>query len=138
MLLVNAVGDDQLSIAVLPQGDFDGDRAALGTPLQITGTVEELSAGVEGALAQYTASRKSLEDQLSETIAVLDAAKKASAEKSKKAVTKAAASKAATSVADKDDDSNDDDDSDATVTTAPPASVAKPAAKPDAFALNLD
>jgi PRTRC genetic system protein E len=141
MLLVNAVGADQISVAIIPQGDFEGDKAALSKPLQVTGTVEELTAGLEGAITQYVDARKTFEDQVADTIAVLEAAKKESAEKSKAALkaksAKPAAAKAATPAADKDDDSDDDDDSNAAVATAPSA-VAKPAAKADAFALNLD
>ena len=140
MLLVNAVGADQISVAIMPQGEFEGDKAALSKPLQVTGTVEELTAGLEGAITQYVEARKSLEDQVADTVAILEAAKKQSAEKSKaalkaKSTKPAAAPKASTPSS--DDDSDDDDDSNANAATAPSA-AAKPAAKPDAFALNLD
>lgn len=142
MLLVNAVGADQISIAIMPQGEFEGDKAALSKPLQVTGTVEELTAGLEGAITQYVEARKSFSDQVAETLAILEAAKKESAAKSQAALKakspKPAPAKEETPAAGKDDDNDDDDDSDATVAIAPSASVAKPVAKADAFALNLD
>lgn len=85
--------DGTLSVTVVPKAKKDSeDAVALKTPLQLTATPEELDAEFVGMLVSYTNKRKSLSEQLEETEAVLEAAKKNSAAKAVKAVKKGAGS----------------------------------------------
>jgi len=148
-LMISALPDNALSVAVIPQGDFGGDKAVLATPLQVTGTVDELTAGFESALTSFESARKTLEEQLADTVAILDAAKKASAETAKKSLAKPAAKPAKTApvasanaaqVAGDDDEGDTDGKGEDGNATSPPSTPAvKPleAKKPDAFALDL-
>lgn len=146
MLLVTTSTDGQLSVSVLPQGSFDGDKAALANPLQLVGTPAELDEGFASAIGEFTTVRKSLQEQLADSLAILEAAKKVSADKAKSAL---ATKKPVTTVKPKsapttssvaspvdEDEGNEaetsDQDGDAAI-----VAVAVPAAKKDAFELEL-
>ena len=86
------------------------EEAVLKTPLSLTATPEELDQGFAQAIARFTGVRKSLEEQLSDTEAVLAAAKKESAQRATKAVKKAGSPKV-TQVNDSDEDDESSDES---------------------------
>lgn len=151
-VLVNALDGGLLSVTVVPQGDFTGDKETLSKPLQITGTVEELEAGIANAITSYQSARQSLEEQLADTLALLEAAKKEAADKGKKALTKSAKpdksaktptqTPAATGEENDDEETGDEDSSSDAVSGQTPAAVTPPPvqkpAKTDAFELSLD
>lgn len=149
MLLVTTSTEGQLSVSVLPQGTFDANKTALANPLQLVGTPAELDAEFANAIDQFTNARKSLSEQLADSLAILEAAKKVSADKAKTAlatkkpvlnVKPKASSTTSSSTADDDDtdadDTGQDNASDETVDVAPGKAVV-PAPKQDAFALDL-
>lgn len=81
---------EKLTLTVMPTPKATGDLAAvLATPLQISGTPDELDTGLGDALSKYTVSHQSLSEQVDATLAVIEAAKKATTEKAAAAVTKA-------------------------------------------------
>ena len=103
--------DNTISVVVVPKGN-----GAMAYPLAITGTAAELDEQFAEAIASFSGARKSLAEQIEATTAVLDAAKKESAEQAVKAVTnKSLAPSSASTLKDKtapksDPDGEDDGD----------------------------
>lgn len=139
----HATGADKsrLSIVLMPVAK-EGQDAALSHPVKLEGTVEEIEAGFENALAKYATARANLTEQLDATLTLLDAAQKSSAAKAAegakgktKTPAKAPAGKPAAAPADPLDEIDDNDD-DAMVgdeggegaATAAPASAPAPVA----------
>lgn len=118
-------GDSEnLTVTVIPKVT-DAKEAALKTPLSLTGTPAELDEGFAQALATYVTARKSLADQVAQTAAILDAAKKQEAAKAVKSAPKAA-KPVAVSI---DDLSEEEGECD---TESEPSSVSTPAtSKPE-------
>lgn len=147
MLLVTTSTAGQLSVSVLPQGSFDGDKAALANPLQLVGTPAELDLEFANAIDQFTNARKSLQEQLADSLAILEAAKKVSADKAKSAL--AAKKPAATAIKSKSpqttssaaspEDEGEDNEGETGDQNGDVAAVtaAVPAPKKDAFELDL-
>ena len=71
--------EGKLTVIVLPKPKTAGE--GLQTPLVLTGTPEELDAEFGELVAKYSSQYRSLADQCESTVAVLEAAKKASAAK---------------------------------------------------------
>lgn len=111
---------EKMSVIVLPKSQGD---AALNTPLQLTGSAAELDEKFVELLSQYGSSRKSLEEQLAATQAVLDAAKATSVKKSVGAL---AANSAETSPTTGGESNEDDDEGSPGDSTAASATVAAP------------
>jgi PRTRC genetic system protein E len=78
----HATGADKsrLSIVLMPVAK-EGQDAALSHPVKLEGTVEEIEAGFETAMAKYATARANLTEQLDATLTLLDAAQKSSAAK---------------------------------------------------------
>lgn len=114
----HATGADKsrLSIVLMPVAK-EGQDAALSHPVKLEGTVEEIEAGFEDAMAKYATARANLTEQLDATLTLLDAAQKTSAAKAAEGVkgkskspAKAPAGKPAAAPADPLDDTDDDAD----------------------------
>ncbi|MGT2460196.1 PRTRC system protein E (plasmid) [Cupriavidus basilensis] len=73
-------------------------------PLVLTATAAELDAGFIEALASFTASRRSLAEQVEATAAVLAAAKSTQTQKASKALSNAARVQSTAGVSAEDDD----------------------------------
>lgn len=131
--------EDAMTVTVIPTPSKTGEgTTALATPMSLTHTAAELDEGFVELLGKFSASRKSLAEQYEVTDTVLEAAKKASAEKAVKGVTKtakAATTKPETAAAKTppgSDPENEDDDGnsggggdvDAPATAAPGAAPA--------------
>lgn len=69
-----------LSIVLMPVGK-EGQDAALAQPVRLEGTVEELIAGFDDAIATYGAARTSLVEQVDATVTILKQAEDESATK---------------------------------------------------------
>jgi len=106
-LLVSGNGDE-MTVTVIPKVT-DAKAAALKTPLSLTGTPAELDEGFALALTTYSTARKSLADQVAQTAAILDAAKKQEAAKAVKNAPKAA-KPAAVSIDDLSEEEGEGDD----------------------------
>lgn len=141
--IIATANGEKLTLTVMPNPKAAGDVAsALATPLQITGTPDELDAGLGNALTQYVGAHKSLAEQVEATMAVMDAAKKAASEKAAAAVTKAKASpvKVATSktlpppVAGEDNGDEEDERGDGEIGAAHAALVTPVSDDADLFA----
>ena len=128
-LMLTSEGD-QITVTVIPKPKAEGDPA-LKTPLVISGTAAELDEGFAGVLAGYVSAHKSLAEQLAETQAVLDRAKRESAAKAVKGAPKAAGPKAVTldELADEGDEDVDGDAEEVGEAQAKPAAVQQPVAK---------
>ena len=99
-------GDEKsLQVTVCPKG-----AGPLATPISLTGSPAELDAEIAHCLLRFQGARKSLQEQMDATTAVLEEAKKASAGDAAKALSKAASkpSKAAV-MADEEGDGEGDD-----------------------------
>lgn len=83
-MTITAQGDD-LRVVVLPKPK-DGANAALSTPLALTASAAELDEKFVATLSSYTASRKSLDEQLEESTNFMEAAKQAAKDSAKKSV----------------------------------------------------
>lgn len=130
-----ANADRTLTVCVIPKAKKEGGDAALNTPLNLTGTAEELDAEFANILTSYTNKRTSLSEQLAATEAILEASQKEATSKATKAVKKggAKASETPAKPAGDDEDEHQDDD-DVVGSCTPAASVAieaKPAAAAD-------
>lgn len=113
---------DKITVTVIPKPKDEKAEASLKTPLVISGTADELDEGFAEVLAGYVSSHKSLAEQLAETQAILDQAKKDSAAKAVKSAPKAANPKAVTL-----DELDDEEDGEACEQPeVTPASSAKP------------
>lgn len=86
-ITLTSASDGQITVTVLPTPKKESAKA-LATPLQLTGTPEELDAEFANLIAQTTATRKSLAEQLEAAEAVLAAAQKEASDKAAKAVKK--------------------------------------------------
>ena len=129
-LLVSGNGDE-MTVTVIPKVT-DAKAAALKTPLSLTGTPAELDEGFAQALATYVTARKSLADQVAQTAAILDAAKKQQAAKAVKSAP-TAAKPAAVSIDDLSDEEGEGDaKSDTSSAPTVPTSSAEPKAKAEA------
>lgn len=122
---------EEMTVTIIPKpAKVEPGREALNTPLSLTGSAEELDAGLPEILGKFSASRKSLAEQFDETDAVLAAAKKAAGEKAVKAVTSAAkpAAKAAASApkVGAEEGGGSDDDTDGVGAAAPGAASVAP------------
>ena len=129
-LMLTSEGD-QITVTVIPKPKTEGADASLKTPLVISGTAGELDEGFAQVLAGYVSAHKSLAEQLAETQAVLDRAKRESAAKAVKGAPKAAAPKAVTldELADEGDEVVEGDAEEVGEVQAKPAAVQQPAAK---------
>lgn len=112
--------DNTITVTVTPMGAKTA--GALNIPLSLTGTPVELDEGFATILAGYTAKRQDLSEQLAATEAILEAARKESADKAKKAIAKPAKSSTPV-VADDDEDSDGDQDDEGASNTAPASTV---------------
>lgn len=131
---------EALSVTVIPKpAKAEEGQEALSTPLNLTGTAAELDAEFATYLESYTGARKSLAEQFEATAAVLEAAKKESANKAVTAVTKTAKSVKAPPAAKAEQSDNSDtgdDGGDGTGNSVAPASAsaaATPAAPDNLF-----
>jgi len=121
--------DGTINALVSQKGD-----GPLATPLPLTATAEEFDEKFADIITKYGVARKSLEEQLATTTAILDAAKKESSTKATKTLSRSSA------MVDKpsnqsgmDDDDEGDDEAVAAVT----GSVSKPIQQPADDGLNL-
>lgn len=106
---------DQMVVVLIPQGD--AKESALRQPLVLTATPAELDAGFAESVVAYSGARRSLEDQVAATTAILSAAEKEQAGKAQKTLkgpkrALPAPSKANPSASD-DDTENDESDTEA-------------------------
>lgn len=108
--------DGTISATVLPKSKQTGeDAVALGTPLSIKATADELDADFAQVLSDYVNSHQSLAEQLENTKSILDAAKADSQKKATTAISKASTKSAApktTKAAPSDDGENDNEEGD--------------------------
>jgi len=117
-MILAANKDGTLSVTVLPKPKQSGDETlSLSTPLSLTATAEELDAEFATLLGNYVGSHQSLAEQLENTNAILEAAKKESQKKAtstiSKASTKAAPDKEGEATSgDGNDEVDEDGDSD--------------------------
>lgn len=126
-LLVSGNGDE-MTVTVIPKVT-DAKAAALKTPLSLTGTPAELDEGFAQALTTYATARKSLAEQVAQTAAILDAAKKQEAAKAVKSAPKAA-KPAAVSIDDLSEDEGEcDTESEPSSASTPATSKPEPKAK---------
>ncbi|MBI2770528.1 MAG: PRTRC system protein E [Burkholderiales bacterium] len=138
----HATGADKarLSIVLMPVAK-EGQDAALSHPVKLEGTVDEIEAGFENAMAKYATARANLTEQLDATLTLLDAAQKSSAAKAAeglkgktKTPAKAPGVKPAATTADPlesddhDEDTVVDDEGGEGPATAAPAAAPAPAA----------
>jgi PRTRC genetic system protein E len=146
-MAIRATGPNKslLSIVLMPVAG-EGQDAALAQPVKLEGSVEELTAGFDEAIAKYGAARSSLIEQVDATVTILKQAEDESASKAadklkgkpaksgtvKPGVAAKAASGAASAgadpAADDDVDETDDDDDKA----APAGSTGTTATNPAA------
>ena len=108
---VRAVGEskNQISLILAPAAQ-DGQEPALSQPVKLAGTVQEMDAMFTSELNRVIGARASLIDQVDATVAILDAATKAQAEKAS-AKMKSNGKGASQKVNGADDCSDDDADS---------------------------
>jgi PRTRC genetic system protein E len=118
LTLAMATDGDKLRVTVVPapvKADAgQTGEPALNVPLQITGTPEELDRDFVGAVTQYTAQHASLAEQVKDTLAVIEAAKKEQQAKAAKAISgkKVSAKPPASSAESADDDDESDEEAD--------------------------
>lgn len=94
-ITVTALDDGKLSVIVIPKVEAKANKALL-TPLQTTGTPEELDAELPQLLDQFVGTHKSLREQVEAATAVMAAAKTEVAKTTASAVSKANTGKAST------------------------------------------
>lgn len=118
LTLAMATDGDKLRVTVVP-APMKADAGqtgepALNVPLQITGTPEELDRDFVGAVTQYTAQHASLAEQVKDTLAVIEAARKEQQAKAAKAISgkKVSAKPPASSAESADDDDESDEEAD--------------------------
>lgn len=98
-MLIAGNKDGTLSVTVLPKPSKTGDdTAVLSTPLSLTATADELDAEFVTLLSNYVGSHQSLAEQIENTNAILEAAKKESQKKATTSISKASAAKSAAPV----------------------------------------
>ena len=156
-LLISPEGEDKLRVFILPATATAPQGAepeeALRQPLSLCATPEELDAGFVGAVSGYTAAMTTLQQQVNDTLAVIDAAKKTQQKRAANALTgKAGAPKASgaspgfkpniASSDDDGDDGGDDDDSGASgdanaAPATPPTEAASAASAKDSAPAEL-
>jgi len=142
LTLLLAADGDKLRVTVIPASTKGAEEEpALRSPLQITGTPEQLDAEFPAAVQRFSVELRSLEEQVGDTLCVIEAARKAQAEKASKAVAgkkvPAKDFKPSSSTAQGSDGADDDDDADDLVGSAPEAAAASaptPAPAPPAGA----
>lgn len=117
---------DGLTVLVLPKGK--GGDAALLTPLRLSGTAEELEAGFFEAIAKFGNVRQSVAEQVEATTAVLEAARKESANKAANAIKKSAKTGSSPKVDPTDDDDDLDQQNEGGAGSETPADSAQSAA----------
>lgn len=99
-MLIAGNKDGTLSVTVLPKPSKTGDdTAALSTPLSLTATADELDEEFVTLLSNYVGSHESLAEQIENTNAILEAAKKESQKKATTSISKASTAKPAVSTA---------------------------------------
>lgn len=79
-LLISAVGEEEMKVAVIPKPAKEGSNPALNQPLILTGTPAELDEKMPEILTQYKTSRKSLEETLDAAKTVMEVAGKSAQE----------------------------------------------------------
>lgn len=84
VLTVAGIGDGRLRVSVVPKAD--AATPALSQPLQLEATADELDAGFAEAVSSYRVARKSLSEQVADTVAILEAAKDAKKAEASKAI----------------------------------------------------
>lgn len=84
-ILARAKENGELSLTFIPQAR-PGAEGALTTPFTLTGTPEELEAGLDEALASIIGKRETLAEQVAATNTLLEMAAKDSAAKGTKAL----------------------------------------------------
>lgn len=87
---VVAVGNNQLTVTILPKGNFKD--SAMGVGLSVTGTPLELDSDLPGEIERYSQARLSLKEQADATIKILEAAALESKQKASTAIKGATAS----------------------------------------------
>jgi PRTRC genetic system protein E len=114
-MILAANKDGTLSVTVLPKPKQSGDETlSLSTPLSLTATAEELDAEFATLLGNYVGSHQSLAEQLENTNAILEAAKKESQKKATSTISKASTKESpdkAGEVISGDDEGGEGDDS---------------------------
>ncbi len=113
-LIMAANPDGTLSVTVLPKGKAGDKDAALNTPLSLTATPEELNAGFVSALSGFVVSHQSLAEQISNTEAILEAAKAESQKKATTAISKSSKATPKATPAVTGAEGSDDEDEDNT------------------------
>lgn len=110
--------DGDITITVIPTAKKDAEKA-LATPIQLTGSPEELDAEFAALISRTATTRKSLAEQLDATEAVLEAARKDASSNATKAV-----KKVNTAVKDASLISEEDENEDESLTSQPVAKTA--------------
>lgn len=115
-LILTMNKDGTLSVTVLPKPKATGEEAAaLATPLTLTATPSELDEGFVQILMEYVGKHESLAEQLSNTTAILDAAKTESQKKATTALSKPSKSTPTKPSVSADEDGGEELDEDAVV-----------------------
>jgi PRTRC genetic system protein E len=91
VLTMAKASEGRITVTVLPKSKQDANEPKLATPLQLTGTPEELDQEFGTLLTSYTEIRATLAEQAEATETILNEAKKASEKKATKAIAKPAA-----------------------------------------------
>lgn len=86
-LNIVALDDGRLSVTVMPKGEWK--NAAMGTPLCVKGTPEELDEQLPAQIKRFVQARVTLEDQVNDTLKVIEAATKETKDKAGAAIKKA-------------------------------------------------
>lgn len=121
-ILLAEGADNNLTVTIVPTPKGEVKDAALTTPLSLTATAEELDAEFPALLSRFTSSRRTLEEQVASTEAVIQAATKASADKGAKALSKATPAVKVPPTASGEDD--DDDEGTGNTVSTPAAAPA--------------
>lgn len=96
-LVMNVVKvGSELCVTVTPKGTWENKALSVG--LTLKGTAQELDASLPAQLVQYTNARQSLQDQISSTLLVIEAATKEAKEKASAAIKKSASAAPAKAV----------------------------------------
>jgi len=102
---------EKMTVTVIPKASKTVQgQDALSTPLVLTGSADELDAGFADLVTGFSDKRKSLAEQFEATAAVLEAAKKSSAESAAKGIAKTAKAATGTSKATPPASGDDDED----------------------------
>lgn len=119
-LAISSKGNE-LCVMVMPQA-ANGEHPALSTPLQLTGTPEELDNEFATVLTSYTGTRKSLEESLAASKLIMNNAAKESATAARKSAEPVKAAPKTDSDGESEDSlENDEESKETTAASASPA-----------------